>query len=125
MKRRDLLKGIIPATIASSVMASPVLGNNDSSDDPPLISGGFKFEDGSKRWYKDGKLHRDDGPAKIYVSGSKEWYKNGKLHRDNGPAYISFSGKKEWYKNGKLHRDDGPSIIFANGTKAWYKKGKL
>jgi len=28
-------------------------------------------------WYKDGELHREDGPA-IISDGSEEWYLNGK-----------------------------------------------
>lgn len=34
-------------------------------------------------WYKNDKLHREDGPAVIYENGSQEWYFNGELHRDN------------------------------------------
>ena len=33
------------------------------------------FEDGSKAWYVDDKLHRLDGPAIEYPDGGKEWYK--------------------------------------------------
>jgi len=32
-------------------------------------------------------LHREDGPAVEWYNGSKEWYKNAKLHREDGPAY--------------------------------------
>jgi len=35
-------------------------------------------KDGSERWYKDGKWHREDGPAVIYRNGSKEYYLNDK-----------------------------------------------
>jgi hypothetical protein len=35
---------------------------------------------------KNGKLHREDGPAVEYADGSKKWYLNGKLHREGGPA---------------------------------------
>jgi hypothetical protein len=33
---------------------------------------------GSKVWHKDGKAHRDDGPAIIYRDGLKRWYHNGR-----------------------------------------------
>ena len=58
-------------------------------------------EDGDKTWFKNRKLHRDDGPAIEWADGSKEWYKNGYLHRDDGPAYEGVDGSKFWYKNGK------------------------
>ena len=34
-------------------------------------------EFGTKRWYVNGKLHREDGPAVEYANGSKHWYLNG------------------------------------------------
>ena len=34
--------------------------------------------DGSKRWYLNGKCHREDGPAIEWANGSKYWYRNGK-----------------------------------------------
>ena len=37
--------------------------------------------DGSKEWYRDGTLHRDDGPAIEWADGSKEWYRDGTLVR--------------------------------------------
>ena len=82
-----------------------------------------KFPNGTKRWYKDGELHRDDGPAVIYSSGVEEWYLNGKLHRLDGPAIIHPDGGEAWYLNGKEHREDGPAIIHSNGTKEWWVKG--
>jgi len=33
--------------------------------------------------------------------GSRWWYKNGNLHREDGPAYIDSSGYEEWWLNGK------------------------
>jgi hypothetical protein len=33
--------------------------------------------DGSKAWYRDGQLHRDDGPALEWADGYKEWYRDG------------------------------------------------
>ncbi len=34
-------------------------------------------DDGTKRWYLNDKLHREDGPAIEYASGTKYWYLNG------------------------------------------------
>jgi antitoxin component YwqK of YwqJK toxin-antitoxin module len=55
---------------------------------------------GTKEWYLNGKLHREDGPAIEYVSGTKMWYLNGKLHREDGPAAEGSGGTKEWWLNG-------------------------
>ena len=71
---------------------------------------------GTKRWYKNGKLHREDGPAGEYANGDKYWYKNGKQHREDGPAIESVNGDKFWFKNDKWHREDGPTIERDNGT---------
>ncbi len=38
---------------------------------PPII--------GDQKWYLDGKLHREDGPAIIYADGREAYYVNGKL----------------------------------------------
>jgi len=56
--------------------------------------------------------------------GSKAYYRNGKLHRCNGPAIEYPTGTKCWYHNGKLHRDDGPAIEYSNGEREWYLNGK-
>jgi hypothetical protein len=79
---------------------------------------------GTKRWYKNGELHREDGPAVEYTNGTKHWYQNNLLHRDDGPATEHANGDKYWYQNGELHREDGPAIEYANGVKHWYKNGK-
>ena len=38
-----------------------------------------RFTDGygTKSWWLNGKLHREDGPAVKYSDGTKEWYLNG------------------------------------------------
>ena len=35
-----------------------------------------------------GQLHRDGDFAAIYHFGVKEWYRNGKLHREDGAYYV-------------------------------------
>ena len=32
-------------------------------------------------WFLDGERHREDGPAREYVSGNNYWFLNGNLHR--------------------------------------------
>jgi len=81
-------------------------------------------EYGTKVWYLNGKLHREDGPAIEYASGTKHWYLNGELHREDGPAVEYVSGDKFWCLNGKRHREDGPAIEWADGDKEWYINDK-
>ena len=90
-------------------------------EDGPAI----EYSNGTEEWYKDGKLHREDGPASVDADGSKSWYKDGKRHRDDGPAIERKDGTLEWWKNGELHRDDGPAIENVNGTLEWHKDGVL
>jgi antitoxin component YwqK of YwqJK toxin-antitoxin module len=78
------------------------------------------LDNGTKYWYLNGKLHREDGPAVEYSNGTKYWYLNDKQHREDGPAVEYSNGTKCWYLNGKLHREDGPAAEYADGTKHWY-----
>lgn len=79
---------------------------------------------GNVRWYKDGKFHREDGPAIEYNNGTKHWYQHGKLHREDGPAITADCGNEEWWLNDQEHREDGPAIVLKHINK-WYKHGKL
>ena len=36
------------------------------------------WDNGNKSWCLNGKLHREDGPAREYADGDKVWYLNGK-----------------------------------------------
>ena len=87
------------------------------------ITGCLIDTNGNKHWYKDGKQHREDGPAVEKANGDKFWYKDGKLHREDGPAVEWTNGDKEWYKDGKRHREDDPAIEYTNGDKEWYRDG--
>jgi hypothetical protein len=56
--------------------------------------------------------------------GTKAWYLNGKLHREDGPAIEDADGNKVWCLHGQLHREDGPAIENINGTNLWYLNDK-
>jgi len=73
-----------------------------------------------KKYYKNGKQHREDGPAVIYPDGTVIWKIESKRHREDGPAVIYKDGRKEWWLNGKRHRVDGPAIICTNGSEKYY-----
>lgn len=84
-----------------------------------------EYSDGTKHWYLNGKLHREDGPAVEYSDGTKSWHLNGKLHREDGPAVEHWGGAKEWYLNDQLHREDGPAVEYWGGAKSWYLNGEV
>jgi len=48
----------------------------------------------------DGKVGRNNGPAVEDVCGCKRWFKDGKLHREDGPAVYG-CGEEIWFINGK------------------------
>ena len=100
-------------------------GQLHRTDGPAVI-----HPDGSKQWYINGQLHREDGagPASIDSDGTKKWYKHGVLHREDGPAVNKNDRQKDWYINGQLHREDGPAVEYTDGKymwREWYINGQL
>jgi len=83
------------------------------------------YVNGDKRWYLDGKRHREDGPAAEYANGNKSWYLDGKRHREDAPAIEFTDGTKHWYLDGKRHREDGPAVEYTDGDKYWYLNDEL
>jgi hypothetical protein len=88
------------------------------------------------RYYQNGVLHRDDGPAVITNNGISYWYKNDVLHRTDGPAvmYRCYGGEYPtitdyWFYNGRLHRENGPALSWDMEGKypgwKWYRHGVL
>ena len=88
------------------------------------FTGVVKDEGGAIAHYVDGKYHRENEPAIMYLDGSNFWHLNGKLHRTDGPA-LEWLGNKQWHLNSKLHRTDGPAIEHADGRKGWWFNGKI
>lgn len=63
--------------------------------------------------------------SEIDICGQKTcWWKNGKRHREDGPAVEHLGGNEEWYANGVPHRLDGPSFILDGGELHYYVFGK-
>ena len=76
-----------------------------------------KFENGNvmiEIYSKDGKTHREDGPAHIryYENGNKNyemWMRFGKYYREDGPAVIKYEENgdilsEEFFENGEICR---------------------
>ena len=103
-------------------------------------------EYGTKRWYKDGSLHRADGPAVVFVNDYKEWYYKGvfvgegdhpnpelwarltSVEANGGPLLNGcveyLDGVKRWYKDDQLHREDGPAVEWPDGDTDWWLNGR-
>jgi len=58
------------------------------------MKNGLVVENGTKRWYKDDVLHREDGPPEEWANGSKEWY----LHGVELIQPDSFKTIENWFK---------------------------
>ena len=84
------------------------------------------YKDEEKRWYKEGKVHRENDKPAVISDGTKEWWYKDKRHRENDkPAVIYSDGAKQWWYEGKAHRENGkPAVIFPNGRKEYYLNGK-
>lgn len=54
---------------------------------------------------------------------TKQYYKDGLLHKEDGPSVLS-KDFKAWQKNGELHRIDGPAVEWADGKKFWCLDGE-
>jgi hypothetical protein len=91
---------------------------------PRNYTGIVEYPDGTRQWYLNGKLYRENGPAVERADGSKSWYLNGILHREDGPAIERADGGREWWRKGKQHREDGPAVEWASGRKAWFLNGE-
>jgi hypothetical protein len=96
------------------------------SEIPKDFTGIAEYPNGSKQWYLNGKLDREnDLPAIEHSYGHKAWYLNGKRHRENDLPAIEFAnGRKEWYLNGLYHRETGPAVELTDGTKYWWLNGQ-
>ena len=64
-------------------------------------------------WHnKKGQPHRLTGPAVIYNDGDMTWFRHGKYHRDDGPARIwPSTGLEEWYKDDVRYEPSAHDLI--------------
>ena len=87
-------------------------------------TGVYAREDAIQLWFRDGQLHREEGPATVYPNGDQWWYRDGQLHREGDLlAVIYANGRQMWYRDGQLHREPGPAVV-SDGCHAWYRNGK-
>lgn len=73
------------------------------------------------KFYKNGhgQLHNnpEDGPALIHKDGSKYYFKNGRLHNPFGPAVVKSNGINEWWFEGQIINDRDQKV-----TRTYYNK---
>jgi hypothetical protein len=62
--------------------------------------------------------------VKVFDNGTRHWYLNGKLHREDGPAIEYANGDRYWFLNGEIHREDGPAIEYSDLTPEWWLNGE-
>jgi hypothetical protein len=87
---------------------------------PDNFTGIAEKEDGSRGWFKNGKFHREDGPAYERADEIKEWWIKGKRHREDGPA-IECNGKAEFIF-GKTY----PSgYVFKRGRRLYFLNDQI
>ena len=51
----------------------------------------------------------EEHATRVLPDGTKEWYQNGQLHRDDGPAIVRPDGTEEWWQDGR-EIDPPPSV---------------
>ena len=67
---------------------------------------------------------KEQPECEVDKNGTKRWYLNDKLHREDGPAVEHTDGGKEWWLHDERHREDGPAIEWPDGDKWWYLHGE-
>lgn len=66
-----------------------------------IANGEYKASDDYIEYYKDGKYHREGGPAIISPS-IKEWFQNGEPYRENNLPHVERdTGIVSWVFNNK------------------------
>lgn len=83
----------------------------------PNVRDGVEKSSGHTYHYKDGRYHREDGPAVIYSYGDERWYYKGFLHRIGGPAIISETGNYYYIYGREYSSDEYKLLMFTQ-----YKK---
>lgn len=64
-----------------------------------------------------------DYTVRVYPNGTRKWWFEGKLHREGGPAIEWSDGVKEWWFKGKRHREGGPAVVYPDNIKKWFLHG--
>lgn len=70
-----------------------------------IANGCYEDINGYQFWYKDGKYHCEDGPAKDLLM-QQCWMRNGEFYREDCLPHIETKyGSQYWVYNGKRYRN--------------------
>lgn len=117
-------------TAMGLLYASAEEASDDSSSESASQLSDNNDQPSNTYYYKNGVLHREDGPAIEYTNGSEEWFIDGQLHREGDkPARIIYTKdrhhvirkREEWYQRGRLYRhpSNGVPIVGYDGMAYW------
>ena len=93
-----------------------------------MITFGYNGQPIKEVWYTNGKKTKENFYDDHYDLMRQQWWKNGKLHRDRGPAKITYRfnadkntmeiGEQIYYENGKVKQrsKDKPNKIINTGS---------
>ena len=147
IKQESVYKKLDSTTKDSNIEPQFVLGHEIGSEINEQGCIIRRFEKGTC-YYKDGVIHREDGPA-LETPTRKYWLQHGKIFRTDNGAHIEDTGGdklwvnqngkpyliedskgvRKWYCNtccaGLLHREDGPAVEQPNGRREWWIHGKI
>jgi len=98
---------------------------NENNSIPHKFTVIVESENRDKFWYKEGNLHRENGPAIEFLYGIKFWHKEGKFHRLNGPAIECPDGTKEWYIEGNFYSPEKLSDLINSSLFLGKEKGNI
>lgn len=77
-----------------------------------LADGHYVNDYNTESWFKYGKSHCENGPARLYANGSKEFFQNGKWYRENDLPVAEYAdGKKVWIFNKKNYYNYNEYIL--------------
>ena len=89
MKRRNFVKSVIGGAFLT-IVPTTLFGFSKKRSKLKID------KEGNKRWYLNGKLHREDGPAIECVNGTKKWYLNGKEVKKEDVIINAFLTEREY-----------------------------
>jgi hypothetical protein len=91
---------------------------------PNNFTGIAEYQNGTKIWFKERNIHREDGPAIEQSDGIKIWYIEGKIHRLDGPAIEYSAGRKEWWIEDYLYSPEKLSYFTNSSVYLGKEKGQ-
>ncbi len=66
---------------------------------------------------------KEQPQCKVDSNGTKRWFLNGKRHREDGPAREWADGYKEWYLNDEeVHPETLVDLQLSRGTFCYYNE---